>query len=114
MLSNYDKINLVNKKKGIAIMKKELLEGLTEAQIERASKCKTPAELLAAAEEEGVELTEEQLKAINGGLCTGNPPRVGVCPQCKAQVNGEFVETTPGDGRYEFRCPECGFEWKEK
>ena len=95
-------------------MKKELLAGLTEAQIERASKCKSTEELLAAAEEEGIELTEEQLKAINGGICCGNPPRIATCPQCKEQVTGEFVETTPGDGRYEFRCPHCGFDWRVK
>ena len=95
-------------------MKKELLAGLTEAQIERASKCKSTEELLAAAKEENIELTEEQLEAINGGICCGMPPRIATCPQCKEQVTGEYVETTPGDGRYEFRCPHCGYDWREK
>ena len=95
-------------------MKKELLAGLTEAQIERASKCKSVEELLAAAREEDIELSEEQLEAINGGICCGNPPRTASCPQCKELVTGEFVETTPGDGRYEFRCPHCGYDWRER
>ena len=41
-------------------MKKELLKGLTEEQINKARKCKTNKELLALAEKEGV---NEQLKA---------------------------------------------------
>ena len=95
-------------------MKKELLKGLTEAQIEKASKCKSQEEILALAKEEGIELTEEQLNAISGGICCGNPPRYSNCPQCKEQVSGEYVENTPGDGRYEFVCPHCGYDWKEK
>lgn len=95
-------------------MKKELLKGLTKEQIERASKCKSVEELLTAAREEGIELTDEQLAAINGGICAGMPPRIASCPECKEQVIGEFVETTPGDGRYEFTCPHCGFNWRVK
>ena len=96
-------------------MRKELFEGLTKEQIEKASHCKSGEELLALAEAEGVELTDEQLNAINGGICCGNlPPRIAACPQCKELVTGEFVETTPGDGRYEFRCPHCGYDWREK
>ena len=51
-------------------MKKELLKGLSEEQIERAKRCGDPAELLRMAKAEGVELTAEQLGAINGG-CSG-------------------------------------------
>ncbi|MCR4911644.1 MAG: hypothetical protein K5925_03885 [Bacilli bacterium] len=28
-----------------------------------------------------------------------------------ALVVGEYVETTPGDGRYHFNCTSCGFGW---
>ena len=52
-------------------MKKELLKGLTEEQIERARRCSDHAELLRMAKAEGVELTDEQLEAINGGACSG-------------------------------------------
>ena len=36
-------------------MKKELLKGLTDEQIEKASHCKSPEELLSLAKKEGVE-----------------------------------------------------------
>ena len=53
-------------------MKKELLKGLTEAQIAKVKACKNQEELLKLAKEEGVGLTEEQLTAINGGGCTNS------------------------------------------
>ena len=52
-------------------MRAELLKGLTEEQIERARRCSDHAELLRMAKAEGVELTVEQLEAINGGACSG-------------------------------------------
>lgn len=42
-------------------------EDLTPEQKAKALACKTPEELLALAQEEGYELTEEQLEGINGG-----------------------------------------------
>lgn len=52
-------------------MKQEsLLKGLTEEQIERVRACKSQAEILALANEEGVELTDEQLQAVSGGCST--------------------------------------------
>ena len=95
-------------------MKKELLEGLTKEQIEKASKCKNGQELLAAAKEEGIKLTDEQLKAVSGGVCQTAGPRKGICPMCGVEVIGEFIENTPGDGRYHFTCPVCGHHWIEK
>ena len=52
-------------------MREELLKGLTEEQIERVRRCSDHAELLRMAKAEGVELTAEQLEAINGGACSG-------------------------------------------
>ena len=95
-------------------MKEELLKGLTPEQIEIASKCKSTEELLALAKAEGVKLTEEQLQAVNGGICKAAEPRIGTCPACGARVIGEFVETTPGDGKYQFTCINCGDNWTEK
>ena len=96
-------------------MRKELLKGLTDEQIEKASHCKNEAELLALAKEEGIELTEEQLKSVSGGNCVqGTVVREGTCPMCKKRAIGEFVETTPGDGRYHFVCQNCGHDWKER
>ena len=94
-------------------MKKELLEGLTKEQIEKASKCKDSKELLELAKEEGVELTDEQLNAISGG-CSDPAPKVAKCPQCGAEVTAEYIETTPGDGKYQYQCLACGYSWFTK
>ena len=51
-------------------MKKELLKGLTEEQIAKVRACKDHKDLLQLARDEGVELNEEQLAAVNGGACT--------------------------------------------
>ncbi len=96
-------------------MRKELLKGLTKEQIEKASQCKSPAELLALAKEECVELNEEQLNAVSGGVCENLPDSVSrTCPICDTNARGEYVETTPGDHKYHFICPSCGYSWDEK
>ena len=93
-------------------MREELLKGLSKEQLEKASKCKNEKELFALAKEEGVELTEEQLNAVSGGMCDYGPnTKDATCPSCNALVRGEFTETTPGDGKYHFVCLSCGHEW---
>ena len=52
-------------------MREELFYGLTDQQIHKVHQCKSSIEILALAKEEGVELTQEQLAAINGG-CGGS------------------------------------------
>lgn len=42
-------------------------EDLTSEQMEKAKACKTPDELASLAEEEGIELSDEQLEAMSGG-----------------------------------------------
>ena len=97
-------------------MRKELLKGLNEEQLEKASHCKNSEELLALAKEEGIELTNEQLEAVSGGACVETSPkgRTAACPQCGAMARGGFEETTPGDGHYHFVCLNCSYEWNEK
>lgn len=51
-------------------MRKELLKGLTEEQIAKAKACDDVRDLVQLAKDEGVELNEEQLKAISGGACS--------------------------------------------
>ena len=46
-------------------------DDLTEEQKEKALACKTPEELFELAKSEGVELGEEELDAINGGMVSG-------------------------------------------
>lgn len=53
-------------------MKKELLKGLTEEQIEKVKACGDVNDLLQLAKDEGVELNEEQLKAVSGGGCSAS------------------------------------------
>ena len=53
-------------------MKEELLKGLTKEQIAKVKQCKNHEELLALAKQEGIELTDEQLEAVNGGSCSSS------------------------------------------
>ena len=57
-------------KKESTMLREELFRGLTEQQISKVRSCKNPSEILALAKEEGVDLTDEQLEAINGGACS--------------------------------------------
>ena len=50
-------------------MRKELLKGLTEEQIKKVEACKSSEEILALAQSEGVQLSDEQLEAVSGGAC---------------------------------------------
>ena len=97
-------------------MRKELLKGLNEEQLEKASHCKNSEELLALAKQEGVELTDEQLSAVSGGACVETSPKrnTSACPQRGAMANDVYEETTPGDGHYHYVCLNCSYEWNEK
>ncbi len=55
-------------------MRKELLKGLTEEQIAKVREFDDVSDLIQLAKDEGVELTEEQLNAINGG-CDNTKPK---------------------------------------
>ncbi len=81
-------------------MRKELLKGLTEEQIAKVEKCKSPEEILALAKEEGVELTEDQMEAVNGGFCGG----IGEikCPECKSMNIHNYRVS------YNWICDDCG------
>ena len=74
------------------------LDNITAEQRWKAAACKNGEELLALAKEEGVDLTDEQLDAIAGGL---EKDWFGdyMCPKCGEQVN------TYTDGTY--WCPYC-------
>lgn len=93
-------------------MKKELLKGLTKEQIEKASKCKTTEELLKLAKEEGVEMSEEQLAAVSGGICSDSTVEA-TCPKCGAKVKSEVYKGSLEKALAEFKCPNCGHKWKE-
>ena len=46
-------------------------DDLTEEQKAKALACKTPKELFELAKAEGIELGDEELEAINGGMVSG-------------------------------------------
>ena len=80
---------------------------LAPEQKERIDACKTPEEVLAFAQEEGITLTDEQLEMVSGGYdLEWNPPneikRSFYCKSC-----GEFIAYYPSLGR-PTECPNCG------
>ena len=92
-------------------MNKDLLKGLTPEQIERARACKDSKELLAAAKEEGIELTDEQLNAVNGGFgCAPNIKTGFACPGgCGNNTVGIFDQFMFNSrGGYQVKCNDCG------
>jgi len=92
-------------------MKKELLKGLTDEQIEKVRAAGDVEELLSLAKKEGVELTDEQLEAVSGGFCTVFPK----CPKCGSKDQKVWFEDTPGYGDdvqdCHRKCKKCGYEW---
>lgn len=100
-------------------MKEELLKGLTEEQFEKARACKSNEELLELAKEEGLELNDEQLAAIAGGVCedeqpqnyadpnVNNGPR---CPKCGSANVIEIYDSYYSEG-LAHRCNNCGTIW---
>ena len=89
-------------------MKEELLKGLTEEQIAKVKACKNSEELLALAKQEDIELTEEQLGAVNGGACS-NTDNCPPCPSCgstnvKLRQSGKVLK--------KYKCNDCGKEFE--
>ena len=90
-------------------MKQDLLKGLTEEQIKRVKACKNQDELQKLAKDEGVELTEEQLEAVNGGICTSTPDFV--CPKCGSRdIKTRYNENSIAEW-WNNTCKACGHVW---
>ena len=94
-------------------MKKELFEGLTEEQIARAKECDNPEELLRLAREEGIELSDEQLAAVSGGMCSDTEVK-SVCPKCGTEVTKEAYNDSYNELYVKFTCPNCGNKWDDR
>ena len=85
-------------------MKQDLLKGLSKEQIAKLRECKSQEEIIALAKQEGIELTDEQLEAVNGGFCSDDIPS---CPKCGSKhVNRLGVY----DG-VAYDCRECNYSW---
>ena len=93
-------------------MKIELLKGLSEEQLQKMRACKNSNEILALAKKEGIELTDEQLAAVNGG-CGEPQEKDTVCPCCGCgQITFEEKEVNSRDVTFYF-CPNCNFHWQK-
>jgi transposase-like protein len=83
-------------------MKEELFKGLSEEQIARIKECKNQEEVLKLAKEEGVELSEEQLEAVSGGVCSTTPTHCPFCGSNDFAVASANITTTT------YCCFHCG------
>lgn len=83
-------------------MKSELLKGLTEEQIQKLKACKSSEEILKAAKEEGIELSDEQLEAVSGGSFCAS-----ACPKCGTAEN-VYVSHDEGPNYHKYVCKKCG------
>ena len=90
--------------------KEELFEGLTEEQIAKIKACKTHDELFRVAQEEGIELTHNQLNSVLGGGCESTQY---ICPYCNAKGNDIIRKESISDG-YQYHCNKCGNSWWQK
>ena len=70
------------------------LNDLTQEQWDKLRECKTPEDILALAQEEGYELTDDELQQVTGGgdgYCVGGsiwgdgPQYTAWCPYCGKQ-----------------------------
>ena len=86
-------------------MKEELLKGLSEEQIAKIRECKNTEEMLAMAKEEGIELTDEQLEAVNGGCGTKTYTGL-ICPKC----GGHGMVRSYSGLESTFTCRACGYQ----
>lgn len=99
--------------RGVTIMKKELLKGLTEEQIKKVEACKNAEEILALAKAEGVQLSEEQLAAVSGGGCgsTADPVKCNQCGSLNCEKYGKTKNLWTNEWNYKWRCNDCGNKW---
>lgn len=90
-------------------MREELLKGLTEDQIKKVRECKDTNDLLQLAKDEGVELNDEQLAAVSGGICTSTPSFT--CPKCGSNRVKTWHRENSINEWYHNECEDCQFWW---
>ena len=89
-------------------MKEELLKGLTEEQIAKVKACKNQEQLFVLAKQEGIELSDEQLAAVNGGCFSSS----GKCGKCGSTDIKETYHNGGYSGEYyTCKCRKCGHTW---
>lgn len=89
------------------------LEDLTPELAKQAAGCTTPEERMTFVRDNGIELTDEQLEAISGGMLpTGSS--VQICPKGGQHDLRKTGNERPGDffgslwPDVEYRCIKCG------
>lgn len=90
------------------------LEDLTPDLRSKVIACKTPDELLALAEEEGYDLSDEELDGVAGGwnLVDEVVDRaVPECPECSSREVSVFP--MPVGGLKHCVCHHCGYQWNK-
>lgn len=92
-------------------MNKDLLKGLTEAQIAKAKACHSTEELMAAVHKEGIELSEEQLAAVSGGACSADAKTCPACGSTDFDPIPGMKHTQLGETYY--KCNKCKHRWTE-
>lgn len=96
-------------------MNQKLLKGLNEEQIKKVKACKNQDEFLKLAKAEGIELTEEQLTAVNGGFCSSSDFR-WKCPKCGSNDTEVLERYNQGrsDEYVRVHCKKCGTNFTEQ
>ena len=90
------------------------LEDLTSEQQEKAKECKTPEEILALAEEEGFELSDEEIEQVSGGTWGGGDeqPKCPYCGSADIYCYSKAPRTGPGmECGDDWECRSCGATW---
>ncbi len=82
---------------------------LTEKQRKALLACKTPEDILALAQEEGYDLSDEELKDMAGGSWNPVKELLPDCPVCGSYAVSMF--TLPGTGCLRCVCNDCKHVW---
>ena len=93
-------------------MRKELLKGLTDEQVKKVKACKSQEEILELAKTEGVELNEEQLAAVSGGLCSESRNKCPNCGSTNVKLKDSYAIPRETRSRRElYICKDCKHTW---
>ena len=84
-------------------MGKKLSKSLTPEQIKKEKACQEDDELLALAQQEGVELSAEKLAAVSGGACSFSEG----CPNC----GSHNIEVDRYGDKSWCTCKNCGYTY---
>lgn len=84
-------------------------QNLTNEQRKELGGCKTPEEILSLAQEEGVELSDEELQDMAGGDWNPVKEVLPKCPVCGSMAVSSFP--VPCTGTLRCVCNDCRHVW---